>query len=107
MHNAMRVREGTVTITGSPPHSRWSFCAQGYSILSQYQASVVLENSNMAQLASNRYLVVHSLPQEDHYDTDDASARELYTILVSESTVCAVQPPQRRQHCPSLVDGPA
>src|SRR5215471_10169723 len=39
MHNAMRVREGTVTITGSYPHSRWSFCAQGHSILSQYQAS--------------------------------------------------------------------
>ena len=39
MHNAMRVREGTVTITGSHPHSRWSFCAQGHSILSQYQAS--------------------------------------------------------------------
>jgi hypothetical protein len=39
MHNAMRVREGTVTITGSHPHSRWSLCAQGHSILSQYQAS--------------------------------------------------------------------
>jgi hypothetical protein len=39
MHNAMRVREGTVTITGSHPHSRWSFCAQGHSMLSQYQAS--------------------------------------------------------------------
>src|SRR6516225_8612621 len=39
MHNAMRVREGTVTITGSHPHSWWSFCAQGHSILSQYQAS--------------------------------------------------------------------
>ena len=35
----MRVREGTVTITGSHPHSRWSLCAQGHSILSQYQAS--------------------------------------------------------------------
>src|SRR6266478_1361164 len=39
MHNAMRMREGTVTITGSHPHSRWSLCAQGHSILSQYQAS--------------------------------------------------------------------
>jgi len=48
---------------------------------------VVLENSNMAKLASKRYLVVHSLPKEDRYATDDASARELYTILVSESTV--------------------
>jgi len=34
MHNAMRVREGTVTITGSHPHSRWSLCAQVHSILS-------------------------------------------------------------------------
>jgi hypothetical protein len=32
------VREGTVTITGSHPHSRWSLCAQVHSILSQYQA---------------------------------------------------------------------
>src|SRR5215510_14584611 len=39
MHNAMRVRGGTITITGSHPHSRWSLCAQGHSILSQYQAS--------------------------------------------------------------------
>src|SRR5262249_38295741 len=39
MHNAMRVREGSVTLTGSHPHSRWSFCAQGHSMLSQYQAS--------------------------------------------------------------------
>jgi hypothetical protein len=39
MHNAVRVREGTVTITGSHPHSRWSLRAQGHCILSQYQAS--------------------------------------------------------------------
>ena len=35
----MRVREGTVMITGSHPHSRWSLCAQGHSLLSQDQAS--------------------------------------------------------------------
>jgi hypothetical protein len=35
----MRVREGTVTSTGSHPHSRWSLCAQGHRILSPYQAS--------------------------------------------------------------------
>ena len=35
----MRVREGTVTITGSPPHSRWSFCAPGHRMLSHYQAA--------------------------------------------------------------------
>ena len=28
----------------------------------------------MAQLASNWYLEAHSQPQEDRYDTDDASA---------------------------------
>ena len=39
MHNAMRVREGTVTLMGSHPHSRWSFWAQGRSMLSHYQAS--------------------------------------------------------------------
>ena len=39
MHNALRVREGTLTHTGSHPHSRWSFCAQGHSMLSPYQAS--------------------------------------------------------------------
>jgi hypothetical protein len=48
---------------------------------------VVLENSNVAQLASTQYLSVHSLLQEDWYDPDDASAREIYPILVSESTV--------------------
>jgi len=45
----------------------------------------------MVKLASKRYLVVHSLPQEDRYDTDDASAREIYAILVPESTMCTVQ----------------
>jgi len=39
-----------------------------------YGVMVVLENSNMAQLASNRYLTVHAQPQEDRYDTDDTSA---------------------------------
>jgi hypothetical protein len=33
--------------------------------------AVVLENSNVAQLASALYLLVHSLLQEDRYDTDD------------------------------------
>jgi hypothetical protein len=38
---------------------------------------VVLEDSNVAQLASNLYLSVYSLPQEDHDDTDDASAGQV------------------------------
>ena len=46
------------------------------------QFSVVLENSNVAKLASTQYLSVHSLPQEDRYDTDDASTREIYPMLV-------------------------
>jgi hypothetical protein len=56
-----------------------------------YEFWVVLENSNVAQLASALYLLVHSLPQEDRYDTDDASAREIYSILVPKSTLCPVQ----------------
>ena len=51
---------------------------------------VVLENSNVAKLASTQYLFVHSLPQEDCYDTDDASAGEIYPMLVPESTMCRV-----------------
>src|SRR5215510_3868917 len=65
---------------------------------------VVLENSNVAKLASPQYLSVHSLPQEDCYDTDDASAREIYPILVPQSTMCTVQPSRRRQHRASVVD---
>jgi hypothetical protein len=38
---------------------------------------VVLEKSNVAKLASALYLLVHSLPEEDHHDTDDASPGEL------------------------------
>jgi transposase-like protein len=65
---------------------------------------VVLENSNVAQLASIPYPAVHSLPQEDRYDTDDASARERYPIFVPESTLCPVQSSRRRQHRASVVD---
>ena len=53
----------------------------------------ILEKSNVAALASYLYLVVHALRQEDHHDTDDASAGEVYSILVSKSTVSAVQRP--------------
>src|SRR5262245_36980338 len=71
---------------------------------SQPVAWVVLENSNVAKLASPQYLSVHSLPQEDCYDTDDASAREIYPILVPESTMCPVQSSRRRQHRASILD---
>ena len=52
---------------------------------------VVLENSNVEKLASNQYLLVQSCAKEDRYDTDDASPREIYSLLVPESTMCAVQ----------------
>ena len=42
----------------------------------------------MAKLASNLYLLVHSLPQEDRYDTDDASA-ERYTRFSCPNPQCA------------------
>jgi hypothetical protein len=41
------------------------------------RSEVVLENSNVEKLASNLYLSVHSLPQEGHDETDDASAGEV------------------------------
>jgi hypothetical protein len=58
----------------------------------------------MAKLASNPYLLVYSLPQEDHDDTDDASAGEVYAMFVSDSSVCRMQSSRRREHRPSVVD---
>jgi hypothetical protein len=52
----------------------------------------------MVPLASTQYLSVHSVAQEDRYDTGDASSVEIYTILVPESTVCTVQSLRERQH---------
>src|SRR4029434_2383516 len=59
---------------------------------------VVLENSNMAQLAPNQYLLAQSRSKEGREDIHDASAREIYAILVPESTMRALQSSQRRQH---------
>lgn len=58
----------------------------------------------MEKLASNLYLSVHSLPEEDHDETDDASSGQVYTILVPKSTVCVVQSAWRRQHYASVLD---
>jgi hypothetical protein len=66
--------------------------------------SVVLENSNMAKLAPNQYLLAQSRSKEGRYDINDASAREIYSILVPESTMRALQSSQRRQHRASVVD---
>ena len=68
------------------------------------EKSVVLENSNVAQLASALYLLVHSLPQEDRYDTDDASAREIDPFLVPAATLRTVQSLRQRQYRASLLD---
>ena len=57
----------------------------------------------MAQLASNLYLSVHALPQEDHYDTDDASAAEISPLLMSASTVYVLQSSRRRAYRASVV----
>ena len=57
----------------------------------------------MEKLASNQYLLVHSRSKEDRYDINDASAGEIYPILVSESTMCTVQSPRRREHRASLL----
>ena len=44
----------------------------------------------MAQLASNRSLIVHAQPQEGRCDTDDTSAAQIYEIFVSKSRVLAM-----------------
>jgi hypothetical protein len=63
---------------------------QAKPILMSLHLWVILENSHVAKLASPQYLSVHSLPQEDCDDTDDASASERDSILVPESTRCTV-----------------
>src|SRR5438067_16787 len=68
------------------------------------QNTVVLENSNVEKLASNQYLLVQSRSKEDRYDINDASAGEVYAILVPASTVSVLQSSRRREHRPSVVD---
>src|SRR5262245_48303153 len=69
-----------------------------------FQKWVVLENSNIAQLASNPYPKVHSRSKEDRHDTEDASARKIYDIFVPQARLSAVQSTQCRQHWSSLLD---
>ena len=57
----------------------------------------------MAELASTQYLSVHSLPQEDGDDTDDASARQIDPMLLPASTMCMVQSSWYRHHRASLL----
>src|SRR5205823_9582016 len=68
------------------------------------EKAVVLENSNVEKLASNQYLLVQSRSKEDRYDINDASAGEVYSILVPASTVSVLQSSRRRAHRPSVVD---
>src|SRR5207249_7135589 len=67
--------------------------------------AVVLENSNMAQLASKEYLSVHSQPKEDRHDSDDASSGKVYDIFMPQSRLSAVQSLQRRHDRSSFLDG--
>jgi hypothetical protein len=46
----------------------------------------------MEELASSPYLLGHSSPQEGRHETNDASSRAVYPILVPESRLGAVQP---------------
>jgi hypothetical protein len=66
--------------------------------------SVVLEDSNRSQLVSVPYLLVHSLPEEDHDDTDDASRGRGLLDSRAQSTVYALQSSRHRRHCASGVD---
>ncbi len=58
----------------------------------------------MAKLAPNQYLLAQSRSKEGRYDINDASAREIYSILVPESTMRTLQSSRRRQHRASVVD---
>src|SRR5712691_10163204 len=75
---------------GHAPCRFLPYFATSRKILTRH-AQIGLKNRNVAKLASTQYLSVHSLPQEDRYDTDDASAREIDPILVAASTMCLVQ----------------
>ena len=70
------MREGEITAddTGNP---RRRALHHGQCLSYALPQSVVLENSNVAKLASTQYLAVHTLPQEDCYDTDNASTGEI------------------------------
>jgi hypothetical protein len=70
----------------------------------QYKLQVVLEKSNMAQLASYEYLSVYSQPKEDRHDIDDASSGKVYDIFMPQSRLYAVQSPQRQHDCSSFLD---
>jgi hypothetical protein len=88
--------------------SRWLLLLAENLSTSNYPGAavtVVRENSNVAQLASHPYLLVHALPQEDRHDTEDASSGEIYPMLVPASTVGAVQALWGGQPWPSSVDG--
>src|SRR5215831_6738352 len=90
MHNAMRVREGTVTITGSHPHSRWSFCAQGHSILSQYQASYPAILDIVTYLSLNKLLGARAV-EENPAGTPLRSAENGVTSHRREDSWCGAR----------------
>ena len=58
----------------------------------------------MEKLASNQYLLIQARSKEDRYDINDASTREIYSLLVPESTMHTLQSSRRRPHRASVVD---
>jgi hypothetical protein len=74
------------------------------SLIACRQSLVVPENSNMAKLAPNPYLLAQSRSKEGHYDINDASAREIYALRVPESTLRTLQSSRRWPHRASVVD---
>src|SRR5215831_18835220 len=108
MHNARRVREGTVTITGSHPHSRWSFCAQGHRILSPYQASypAILDIATSLSLKKLLGLRVgkssHAfcdLARKTHRGAHHERTRAPYPAWPSSSRAAHAVPPYPLRRC--------
>src|SRR5262249_46198140 len=102
MHNAMRVRGGTITITGSHPHSRWSLCAQGHSILSQYQASYPAIWDIATSLSLNKLLGLRvgksshafcDLARKTHRGAHHGRTRAPYPAWPSSSRAAHAVPP--------------
>jgi len=96
---------GPIGYAVSSDRSEQAHCvASAAGVPAAYATSVVLEKSTVEKLASALSLVVHSLPEEDHHDTDDASPGEISSLLVSASTMGPGQSPRRRAHRAALRD---
>jgi hypothetical protein len=58
----------------------------------------------MAKLTPNQYLLAQSRSKEGLYESNDASAREIYAILVPDSIMRTLPSSWRRPHWVSVVD---